>query len=284
MFKEVNKEDKFFSEIAIRLIGYGDDGVPYSFGTAFVLRPSLLVTARHVLEEFIKRSKKTEDSNELELTFWAIQIEWIGEQFNYNIWQVVKSYSSLHSDLALLHIVPYNDTAGKYKHWKILPVTLEPPEIGEQVIGFGFHNMSFEGSVILESGKLEHLNMNSNSSSSRGNVSAVFMEKRDAVMLPFPCFEVDARFDPGMSGGLVINSTSEICGIICSSIPVENVHISYVALLWPIMAVNIDFGNSGIIKGIHPLFKLCQIGRWQPKGWNRIVLDSPYTVRYLKNI
>jgi hypothetical protein len=33
-------------------------------------------------------------------------------------------------------------------------------------------------------------------------------------MLPFPCFEIEARFDPGMSGGMVIDQAGALCGLI----------------------------------------------------------------------
>ena len=32
----------------------------------------------------------------------------------------------------------------------------------------------------------------------------------------FPCFEVFARFAPGMSGGLVIDEEGSLCGLVCA--------------------------------------------------------------------
>ena len=142
-FDDVNKEDKLFSEIALRLVGFGEDGIPFSFGTAFVLQPFLLVTARHVVEEFISRSKPTRKNNQFELTFWAIQIEWINGEHNYNIWQVVNAYFSPYSDICLLHVGAYNDTAINYQAWKVTPVCLTPPNVGEEVIAFGYHATKF---------------------------------------------------------------------------------------------------------------------------------------------
>lgn len=273
-FTEINKSDALFTELALRLVGFDNKGVPFSFGTAFVIQPYLLVTAKHVVEEFMLKGKSTGNENEFKLTFWAIQVEWVNAEHNYNIWQVVNAYFSPHSDICLLHVGAYNDTAAKYKEWKVLPVSLEPPEVGEKITGFGFHATKFKGSVVSESGDLKHLELNDTSSRSIGYVKQVHMHKRDSVMLPFPCIEVDCRFDPGMSGGLVINSNSELCGVVCSSMPVDDMHYSHVALIWPIVAIEIDFGISNSeVKGVHRLLKLIEVGKWKPRGWENVKIE-----------
>lgn len=48
-----------------------------------------------------------------------------------------------------------------------------------------------------------------------GTIRQVYPFGRDAVMLAFPCFEIEARFDPGMSGGLVVDESGRLCGLIC---------------------------------------------------------------------
>jgi hypothetical protein len=62
-------------------------------------------------------------------------------------------------------------------------------------------------------------------------------------MLPFPCFEIEARFDPGMSGGMVIDETGKLCGLICASLQHEDPNtppIRYVASFWPMLKTLID--------------------------------------------
>lgn len=280
-FTNVKKDDKYFTEIALRLVGFGTDGMPFSFGTAFVIQPYLLVTARHVVEAFIANGSTTENKNEIKLTFWAIQIEWVNGEHNYNIWQVVNAYFSPHSDICLLHVGAHNDTAAQYKQWKAVPVSFVPPEVDDEVIAFGFHATKFEGSKVTDDGELEHLELNDISSKSTGRVKQVHLIKRDSTMLPFPCFEVDSRFDPGMSGGLVINSKSELCGIVCSSMPVDNSHFSHVAMIWPIMAIEVDFGDSDArIQGMQTLSKLVEIGKWQPVGGDNVKVQHVNGERY----
>jgi len=280
-FTDVNKDDKLFTELALRLVSFDDKGVPFSFGTAFVIQPYLLVTARHVVEAFISKGRATINKNEVKLTFWSIQIEWSNGKHNYNIWQVFKAYFSPHSHICLLHLGAYNHTAAQYKKWKVVPMSLVPPEICEEVIGFGFHATKFEGSKVSEAGALEHLEVNDTCSKSTGHVKQVHMLKRDSTMLPFPCFEVDSRFDPGMSGGLVINSKSELCGIVCSSMSVDDIHFSHVALIWPVMAIEVDFGNTNSeVRGIHTLSKLVKVGKWKPRGWENVKVQYLGGERY----
>jgi len=273
-FKGVNPGDKYFSELMLRLVGFDKEGVPCSFGTAFVLRSYLLVTARHVVEEFLKRATPDDSPYEFSFTFWAIQIEWRGEEHRYNIWQVVNIYFSAHSDICLLHVGAYNDTAAEYPNWKCFPVSLDPPSVGEKVIGFGFHATCLDGSRVRRNGGCEHLELNDQASKSVGHVKQIYMLGRDSAMLPFPCFEVDCRFDPGMSGGLVINSTSELIGVICSSMIVEKENFSHVAMIWPVMAILVDFRHDGPPpNGRQPLSKLVDYGIWRPRGWERVIVE-----------
>jgi hypothetical protein len=67
-------------------------------------------------------------------------------------------------------------------------------------------------------------------------------------MLPFPCFEIEARFDPGMSGGMVIDENGALCGLICASLQHGDPYappVSYVASLWPMLKTVISANRSG---------------------------------------
>lgn len=270
-FREVPKSDKLFSEIALRLVGMDGKGEAFSFGTAFVLLPHLLVTAKHVIEEFIRRGDRKTNSPEVSLTFWAIQIEWKGDQHEYHVWEVTHSFLSPHSDIAILKVRAYNNTATKYSQWKITPINLEMPQVGETVIGFGFHSTSFAGSRFNPAGGLEHLELQDKAFSSKGVVKAVHPVRRDLCMLPFPCFEVDARFDHGMSGGLVINSQSELCGIICCGMGAD---YSHATMLWPMMGIVVDFDTfqATPVNGFQSLLEFARVGFWKPRGWQKIKL------------
>ena len=63
-------------------------------------------------------------------------------------------------------------------------------------------------------------------------------------MLKFPCFETNARFDHGMSGGPVLDDQGHVCGIIGTGLSpeVEGVeHYSHASTLWPVMGTMVSF-------------------------------------------
>jgi hypothetical protein len=150
--------------------------------------------------------------------------------------------------------------------------TLVPPDLGEKIIAVGIHSVKFDGSRVNADGKVEHIEYKDEISVSTGVVTALFLGGRDRVMYPFPCFEVDARFDAGMSGGLVLNASGHVCGVVSGSLPSgsdDERHVSYVTLLWPIMTIPISGALvvDGDPDGSYPLFKLAQDGVFRPVGW-----------------
>jgi hypothetical protein len=87
-------------------------------------------------------------------------------------------------------------------------------------------------------------------------------------MLPFPCFEVEARFDGGMSSGPVFDETGAVCGIICSGI--DGAHesgapVSYVTTIWPIFGMIINADRQGPYpRGVsYPVIELVHGGQVQ---------------------
>ena len=278
-FRPVPKSDHLFSELVVRLIAIGPDGKLFVFGTAFIIQPWLALTAKHVVQEYLKLDPGIYQGKEVNFNFWAIQVVWDGTEHNYIVWEVNHVSLSGHSDLAILKLHPYCQNAATYTQWKIVPCTLIPPKVGDSMIGFGLHSFSFEGSRINAEGKVEHIEMKSEASSSRGTVTAVYAEYRDRSMLTFPCFEIEERFDPGMSGGLVINQNSEVCGIICSSLAAtdeSSTPTSYAAMLWPMMAMKIDFDlfRSSPIKGTKYLLEFARSSNFKPNGWDQIVIED----------
>lgn len=266
------RDDKLASELLFRLIAMDGKGNIVSFGTAFALHPYLLVTAKHVLDEFAKQSGGGWVNGEIVLTFWAAQIEWRNVEHQYNIWLVTHAFSGSFGDIALLKISPLNKEASEYKAWKLPKVNLKLPREGDDVVGFGFHEMTFEGSRLTSEGLFEHIQMDSEVSATQGSILQVYPDKRDSVMLPFPVARVNARFEPGMSGGPVLNRRSELCGVVCSSMKIGDEYESYIALLWPMVGIPIDFDTyvDSPVKGYKPLFELIKSGYWAPRGLSHV--------------
>jgi len=102
------------------------------------------------------------------------------------------------------------------------------PDVGSVIRAFGYPRTSSELGD-------HHLAFTTDPTTSSGVVTAVYPKGRDRVMLPFPCYEVNARFDAG-----------KLAGLICSSIPpglddTSATHTSYVACLWPMLAMEVDY-------------------------------------------
>lgn len=280
--RPVPADDHLFSELVVRLIAIDKGGALYSFGTAFIFQPYLALTAKHVIEEFFKLNPGIYRGEAVSFNFWAVQVTWEGSEHSYVVWEVKGISFSGHSDLAVLKLHPYCVDAAKHTErniWKLIGCTLIAPQIGDQIIAFGLHGISFEGSRVNSEGKVEHIELKDKASSSRGVVKIVHPLYRDASMLTFPCFEVDAQFEPGMSGGLVINAQSQVCGIVCSSMPATHEHpspTSYVAMLWPMMAIELDFSLFGKspISGVQYVLELARHGIFTPEGWDRVVIEE----------
>jgi len=80
-------------------------------------------------------------------------------------------------------------------------------------------------------------------------VEQIFPERRDSSMLTFPCFEVYARFAPGMSDGLIIDEDGALCGLVCAGTNFADpdaLPLSYAATLWPMLMtmISADRGDA----------------------------------------
>ena len=148
-----------------------------------------------------------------------------------------------------------------------------PPAIGTRVAAFGYH--SGAASVEEDENLIEWYDR---PTSTYGTISQVFEESRDSARLSFPCFEIDARIDGGMSGGPVFNPSGELCGILCSSFPATEAggpHTSYVATLWPALATPIDMEVEGLpTSTTRTALDLAAHGTLLVRNWDRVQLTS----------
>jgi hypothetical protein len=120
--------------------------------------------------------------------------------------------------------------------WKQPYLRVLPPPVGQKVVAFGYR----ESKISVTEGQdgQHYIELNDRPTTSIGTVKQVYPSGRDAVMLPFPCFEIEARFDPGISGGMVLDEAGALCGLICASLQHGDPNappVSYVASLWPML-------------------------------------------------
>ena len=239
------------SEVVLRLVvGFYSDA-PVVVGTATILCRHLLVTARHVLtDRAVLAGARSVDpaspdaGTRVNRGLVAVQVLPGPE---YVIWEVVSAIAHPASDLALLHVSSNPRRSDPESPLRRNAPVVNPfaPHVGDRVAAFGYRRSSARASRNSDS----ELNIviNDEFMSSVGVVREIHDSGRDRVMLPFPCYRVDARFDAGMSGGPLFDEYGSLCGLVCSNI--EGSHragepISYVTTLWPLFTLIVD-GDRG---------------------------------------
>jgi hypothetical protein len=117
---------------------------------------------------------------------------------------------------------------------------------GAKVLAFGYRESQVEVTRRPEGANID---LHDKPTTSIGEVGQIFPEHRDRSTLTFPCFEIRARFDHGMSGGMVIDEDGALCGLVCSGFELDDPNdmpLSYAATLWPILTtvISIDRGEG----------------------------------------
>lgn len=228
------------------------DGNIVPVGTGFVIAADgLMMTATHVVEEALKHApQKVEGKSKLQLPeFYALYLtdQTHGENNEFTLGgflPIQRVWFSEELDIAYCWLTSplVNDEPLKYPIFRLSPGL---PQVGENVVGFGYHKM--KGSLgKVEDGKVV-IDYKQDTAFTKGKILDVFPLKRDSAMLPFPCFHTNARFDHGMSGGPIMNSRGDVCGVVCSSFPqIEDnpEYISYGSLIWPALGTQIEVALS----------------------------------------
>ncbi len=262
------------TQIAMPLVAERDADLVVG-GTAVFVGPRLAVTAMHVIDEFRSRLDGHAGVGDHETSFGITAMMMFDDGKTGMLWSVRKVFGHAASDIALLALepsspVPSGQTLGSPR------VDLLPPRVGERISAFGYARTAarWSGGAV----EFEH-----DPCTAIGEVTEVHEERRDARMLPFPCFAVNARFDGGMSGGPVFNDDGYLCGIVCSSIasnaPDED-HTSYVSSLWPLlgMPVAVPLDAHAPADDTYPARSLFEKNLIVGRGWEHfgiVAADEP---------
>jgi hypothetical protein len=241
------RPDSPISELALRVIVELPNWQLFVVGTATLIAGHLAITARHVLEYVLRTyGAGVKDDAKREIDGYELKLYQVLPGPVYRLWRVATAWPCS-TDIALLHLaldgtsLPQEKIAWKQPHLRVLA-----PQAGQRVVAFGYR----ESKITVTEGEdgEHHIELNDRPTTSIGVVRQVYPSRRDSVMLPFPCFEIEARFDPGMSGGMVIDETGALCGLICASLQHGDPNappISYVASLWPMLktVISADRGD-----------------------------------------
>jgi Trypsin-like peptidase domain len=233
-------------EMALRFVVELSNGEMYAVGTACLVCGHLAITARHVLEHAIQRfgSSRRDGPNSLEVSGYSIRLMQVLPGPIYNIWNVTTAWVTS-SDIAILHFgLDGTSAPDKPIIWRAPLIRVLPPPTGEKVLAFGYRESKIQVTTVNGN---PHIELNDVPTTSAGEVGQIFAERRDSAMLNFPCFEVLARFAPGMSGGMVIDEEGRLCGLVCAGTEFEDPDappLSYAATLWPMLTTIIS-GDRG---------------------------------------
>ena len=249
------------TEMALRLLARASDGRLDPAGSAVMLGDTMAVTARHVVQDYWDKLDGRPLTSGLTSTFELVAVRGLRDCKRVVVYLVEGFTLSPTSDLAVLFLRP----RGPVPSCALPILDLIPPAVGATIVGVGFHS----GTARESDGTIA---VNHQAHTSSGRVIKVEDERRDNFSHTFPCFQVDARFDGGMSGGPVFDERGLVCGIICSNMPPfspDEEHVSYVTTLWPLMALQAPRGPNGTHV---PLRELAASGQIRAEGWRDVEL------------
>lgn len=236
-------------------------------GTVVFIAPGVALTAKHVIQEILGRFGFKETDTAVNLDLYVTQIQ------SGATWYVGQTNSWVGSDMSILSIYNRNDDQ-KYAFNEALPLTVDPPNVGDEVTAIGFPGTQLQ--IPLNDSKETHLKFNFSPAVAVGRVTDVHHQYRDNTFLRFPCFCVDTEFTGGMSGGAVFNKHGQLCGLVCSGGTGELKTNSYATSLWPLSIIPVKIPpDTPSVKGVEigksiQFLELASLGFVNFQGFERI--------------
>lgn len=229
--------DGVITEIGLALIGIQDDEWQ-PVGSAVIIAPKLALTAKHVVDACWRhfdnsyKLKFGDFHGDFGLLAFQVQPGKVGA-----LWAIQKLWCSPHSDLAVLQLTPYSESAAAYS-WCCPLLRIEPPAVGAEVRCFGYRGGKATATCVE---KNLTVNWTSSPSTAGGCVIQVHHQQRDPGMFSFPCFQTNAPFTYGMSGGPIFVD-GNLSGIISGGgiTDANGQCMTYGATLWPILATKLE--------------------------------------------
>ena len=232
-----------YDESVISIVGLhkSREGFFLFLGSGFFIAPFLAVTAKHVVDGYIKEYQGITDFDTWGTFFVPDQSQFdlfasqpkgdqvLGRPFKIDLISI-----SAFSDFAVLRLIPLFREVDYV--WRPYNLIARYPNLGSQVTAFGRVTTTFTDSYAGELYKhVKH--------SRTGVVKEIHERQRDSSLLRFPCFETDVRYEGAMSGGPVFSQSEYVVGMVCSSLSYPSTeqegtetHYSHAATLWPFLS------------------------------------------------
>jgi len=112
-------------------------------------------------------------------------------------------------------------------------LTTRMPRIGEKIVIVGLRHHADAPIDITAEMKLSMM-------AASGEVTARYEQRRDSVLLPHPCFEVNCAAMGGMSGGPAFDENGFLIGLVTSSMEGDLAGPTFLSLPWPAFAETIN--------------------------------------------
>ena len=241
-----------YARLVFGIFGHGDDEhgqvVARVGGSGVFVAPCYAITARHVVRDLFNTNPARADEVRRRTAGYSVLPHWsglfqIGAFRDQNappvLWGVTRVWDPEITDICLLEAAPdgelaterLNDSRRSFAEWSLLP-----PPVGElvEMVGFPSSNVALSqaGSRFSFPFTVQ-----------RGWVQEVFEIRRDRGMYRFPCFSVNQPVDHGFSGEPVFHN-GKLCGVVSGG-SLADEDLTYVASLWPICLMEIEYPNLG---------------------------------------
>lgn len=249
-FQDINGFPNSTQMAVMPVVAYRDN-VFRPIGTCFsITNFGLVLTARHVVDEALKITHDREFMEE----GWAVGVLYASEPREQDdvpdlvggILPVLTVGFNANLDIAVMQLsVPVRSDNNKQAiRLPCFALSVGLPNTGTNCFALGYRLMEWK----QEDQDVLKMSVKQNYSVSRGVIEEVHLPMRDSAFLSFPCFHVSARYDHGMSGGPILDSTGSVIGVVCSSCQQldNDKPISYGSLVGPSLAITLELVNEGV--------------------------------------
>ena len=225
------------------------------------------MTAKHVMDDILIRFGIKSQQNNIQLDICIFQL-------NVScFWYVVRSFSWVGTDISILLLQPRNDQEACRSIIKRLPMTVDPPQVGAEIIALGYPTS--EINLPRNDSEVTEINLKVKPSISTGRVLDIHRSCRDSCIIRFPSFSVDAKFPEGMSGGAVFNEQKELCGLVCSGGDGKLEGYSTAVSIWPSMIIPLRISDDMNFIGLernttYRIHDLARLGYLDFRGHERV--------------